>query len=109
VQISIVPKNIAFTKFKISGKLPTLQVNISDTKYKAVMRLIDVCIPNFGDDSQEQPIILPPPTKNVPGGFQLPPLFTQGESEYNIEDDEGGDDDRLFQAEDGSGQVCIHS
>jgi Repeating coiled region of VPS13 len=108
LQISIVPRNIAFTKFKISGKLPALQVNISDTKYKALMRLIDVCIPHFEEDSQA-PVISLPPAKNVPGGFQLPPLFSQGESEYNVEEDGGGDEDRFFEAEDGSGQVCFYN
>jgi vacuolar protein sorting-associated protein 13A/C len=108
VQISIVPKNIAFTKFKISGKLPTLQVNISDTKYKAVMCLIDVCIPHFDDDSQEQPVALPTPAKITPGGLRLP-LFTQGDSEYNVEEDEGREDDKFFESEDGGGQVCMHS
>ncbi|KAI3483130.1 hypothetical protein L1887_54055 [Cichorium endivia] len=39
------------TKFKMTGHLPTLRVNFSDRKYKTLMRIIDVAIPNFDDDS----------------------------------------------------------
>ncbi|SPO25926.1 related to VPS13 - involved in regulating membrane traffic [Ustilago trichophora] len=37
------------TKFKMTGHLPTLRVNFSDRKYKTLMRIIDVAIPNFDD------------------------------------------------------------
>ncbi|KAJ7169902.1 vacuolar protein sorting-associated protein 13 [Mycena filopes] len=65
VQNSIVPTAFNLAKFKVSGHLPSLQVNLSDTKYKALMRLID-----------------------LPAG-----LFSQSETEYNVADeDEEGDD-----------------
>jgi vacuolar protein sorting-associated protein 13A/C len=47
---SILPKAPNLTKFKITGHLPTLRVNFSDRKYKALMQVIDVAIPNFDDE-----------------------------------------------------------
>ncbi|KAJ9479242.1 Vacuolar protein sorting-associated protein 13 [Pseudozyma hubeiensis] len=44
------------TKFKMTGHLPTLRVNFSDRKYKTMMRIIDVAIPNFDDmDDADSP------------------------------------------------------
>ncbi|PWN54382.1 hypothetical protein IE53DRAFT_157097 [Violaceomyces palustris] len=53
VHNSILPKAPNLTKFKITGHLPTLKVNFSDRKYKALMRMVDIAIPNFdqGDES----------------------------------------------------------
>lgn len=45
--VSIAPTLRDLTRFKISGKLPTLQFNFSDTKYKAMLRLLDVVVPHF--------------------------------------------------------------
>ncbi|ODO11680.1 hypothetical protein I350_00464 [Cryptococcus amylolentus CBS 6273] len=42
------------TRFKIAGELPTLHVNFSDRKYKTLMKFIDVSIPKFGDEDEEQ-------------------------------------------------------
>ncbi|KAL0581607.1 Vacuolar protein sorting-associated protein 13 [Marasmius crinis-equi] len=82
VQNSIVPSFAQLARFKVSGNLPSLQVNLSDNKYKALMRLIDVGIPKFGDDT-------PAPTTNIPD-FPLGParLFPQIDTEYHMEDDE---------------------
>ncbi|KAJ7634302.1 vacuolar protein sorting-associated protein 13 [Mycena polygramma] len=94
VQNSIVPTAFNLAKFKVSGHLPSLQVNLSDTKYKALMRLIDVCIPKFGEDSGAAST--PPPlVKSASNAFQLPSVFSQSETEYNVadEDDADGDDD----------------
>ncbi|KAJ7492621.1 vacuolar protein sorting-associated protein 13 [Mycena latifolia] len=93
VHNSIVPTAFNLARFKVSGHLPSLQVNLSDTKYKALMRLVDVCIPKFGDST-----------------FQLPSgLFSQADTEYNVddEDDEADDastggEDKFFEADDGS-------
>lgn len=43
------------TRFKISGSLPTLQVNFSDRKYKSLMRMIDVALPKFDDPNAPPP------------------------------------------------------
>ncbi|KAK0465028.1 vacuolar protein sorting-associated protein 13 [Desarmillaria tabescens] len=99
VQNSIVPSVLSLSRFKVSGNLPTLQVNLSDIKYKSLMRLIDVCIPKFGDDDA------PPTSDHVPAKFPLAAgLFSQGEQEYNLEDDAEGEADasrdEFFEASD---------
>ncbi|GAA5925213.1 hypothetical protein JCM10213_008734 [Rhodosporidiobolus nylandii] len=43
------------TRFKVSGSLPSLQVNLSDRKYKSLMRMIDVAVPKFGDSDTGNP------------------------------------------------------
>ncbi|PPQ64275.1 hypothetical protein CVT24_008413 [Panaeolus cyanescens] len=99
---SIVPTAVSLAQFKVSGNLPSLLVNISDSKYKALMRLIDVCIPHF-DDGPTQPSIQPGPKRP---GFQLAPLFGPVEREYNVDDDDDDDGiqaaDEFFEAEDGT-------
>ena len=108
VQNSIVPKAVNIAKFRVSGKLPSLHINISDTKYKALMRLMNVCIPKF-DDEEIQPASAAP----VVGasGFKLSPLFAQAGAEYHIVDD--GDDQespgrgvKFYDTEDGNADVC---
>lgn len=82
------------------------------------MRLIDVCIPKFGDEdtSNASP---PPATRTVSGGFQLASgLFGPSEAEYNVDEDdadESDDDDDedtsreelFFEADDGTTGVCF--
>ncbi|CVK92053.1 related to vacuolar protein sorting-associated protein VPS13 [Fusarium mangiferae] len=48
VETSILPKAPNLTKFKVSGHLPMLHATVSDTKYKNLMKVIDVAIPKFG-------------------------------------------------------------
>lgn len=81
VQNSIVPTAYNLARFKISGHLPSLQVNLSDTKYKALMRLIDVGIPHFDEDGSDLA---------VPLRFKLPSGFfgASEEIEYNVDDAE---------------------
>lgn len=56
VQLSILPKAPNLSKLRVSGHLPLLHVTASDTKYKTLMKLIDVAIPKFGGDiEQDQP------------------------------------------------------
>ncbi|KAJ3842350.1 vacuolar protein sorting-associated protein 13 [Lentinula raphanica] len=114
IQNSIVPTALNLARFKVSGKLPTLQVNLSDTKYKSLMRLIDVCIPKFNDASE---VPSPPrPTEGLQiGHFPLVPgtLFSQAEQEYNVDEDETDDtvaantsgsqdgEEEFFEADDG--------
>lgn len=115
VQTSIVPAALSLARLKVSGKLPTLHVNLSDVKYKSLMRLIDVCIPRFGIDEAVGTSSIVTRTPN--DGFQLSSgLFGQSETEYNVEEDgETGDEDGdegpssheelFFEAEDGSVEV----
>ncbi|KAI0669883.1 vacuolar protein sorting-associated protein 13 [Trametes maxima] len=95
VQNSIVPTAYTLARFKVSGHLPALQVNMSDTKYKALMRLIDVSIPHFDDAEQapdraytaQKPL---PPQRYAPPGFMIPSGFfgPAPEEEYEIETDD---------------------
>ncbi|EQB44694.1 hypothetical protein CGLO_16538 [Colletotrichum gloeosporioides Cg-14] len=51
VETSILPKAPNLTKLKVSGHLPLLHATVSDTKYKNLMRIIDVAIPKFNQDN----------------------------------------------------------
>lgn len=51
VETSILPKAPNLTKVKVSGHLPMLHAAVSDSKYKNLMRIIDVAIPKFGNDA----------------------------------------------------------
>lgn len=42
-----------FTRFRVAGELPSLRVNISDRKYKSLMRMIDIAIPTSEDDDDQ--------------------------------------------------------
>lgn len=54
VEMCIIPKASDLTKMRISGHLPVLQASISDTKYKKLMKLLEVAIPKF-DDGEDAP------------------------------------------------------
>lgn len=86
------PSVATLARFKISGKLPTLQLNFSDSKYKSVLRLVDVAIPRFdnGDTSAIDS------TAVVSSGYQLSSgIFDLPETEYNVDDEDytGAEDD----------------
>lgn len=85
VQNSIVPTAYSLSRFKVSGKLPSLHVNLSDTKYQSLMRLIDVCIPNF-DQGNAAPAPPAPTTRQANTTFQG--LFGQKGIEYTIDEHE---------------------
>lgn len=109
VQNTIVPSAVNLARFKISGKLPSLQVNISDAKYKSLMRLIDVAIPNFDEGGDQKP-----PQMHVDTAPLVLPLstglFGPVGTEYNVDDHDEADseatsthrDDLFFEASDGS-------
>jgi vacuolar protein sorting-associated protein 13A/C len=120
VQNSIVPTAYNLARFKVSGTLPTLQLNMSDIKYRSLMRLIDVCIPHFGDDMPKQPQVpeVPKgefPLSPLPPTFTLPGVFRAKETSYTVEDHasvvenqkgEGEDnEDEFFEASSGDADV----
>lgn len=98
LQISITPKDPSITKFKMTGHLPVLYASMSDTKYKAMMKIIDGAIPNFGDvrsgnvgttreDANRQ-------SKHVHEKFQRPTAFQfSGQKELLLDDHEDHEDD----------------
>lgn len=47
LEMCIVPSVTQLTRTRISGHLPELHASISDTKYKGLMKLIDIAIPEF--------------------------------------------------------------
>jgi vacuolar protein sorting-associated protein 13A/C len=99
VQNSIVPKAFSLARIKVHGNLPRLQLNVSDAKYKTLMRLIDVTIPRF-DDPEPAPLITVPTIIRSPainrGTSSAYPFFDRS-VEYNVESDSEDDD------QDGSG------
>ena len=109
---SIVPTAVNLAQFKVSGTLPTLQVNFSDSKYKALMRLIDVCIPHFEDEQELQKPAVLTPRPTMSERFHL---FGPSKTEYNVDDTDEDDykadsdsvkkEEQFFEAEDGSLQV----
>ena len=84
----------------------------SDAKYKALMRFIDVAIPNFDDEDPTTGTIRPPIR---PGGggeqsntrFRLPSVFRADPEEYNVDEEhaegepEKNDGDEFYEASDG--------
>lgn len=68
VETSILPKAPNLTKLKVSGHLPVLHAAVSDSKYKNLMRIIDVAIPKFGQakETQKSPAHEQSPRKQRP-------------------------------------------
>lgn len=54
LEMCIVPKVTELTRTRISGHLPELHASISDAKYKGLMKLIDIAIPRFDEESASQ-------------------------------------------------------
>ncbi|KAJ4155145.1 hypothetical protein LMH87_000404 [Akanthomyces muscarius] len=68
VATSIIPKAPNLTKLKVSGHLPLLHAMVSDSKYKNLMRIIDVAIPKLGDEApqpQQAPVSRPRAVSSV--------------------------------------------
>ena len=108
LQISIVPKAQNLTKFKISGHLPVLQASLSDKKYKALMKIIDVAIPKFSDDTLKQPetVIRQPTQEPTPQAYselvrQNAFQFTSQKDLVIPDESEDGGDDKFEEASDG--------
>lgn len=53
VEMCILSGKTEFTKFKISGQLPLLSVNLSDSKYKILMKIVDFIVPKSDEDEDE--------------------------------------------------------
>ncbi len=54
IETCIVPKAADLTRFRIVGHLPVLHAVFSDSKYKALMKLLQVAIPRFDEPKQAQ-------------------------------------------------------
>ena len=64
--MSIVADALNLTRFKVTGILPTLAVNVSNSKYNGLMRIIDTSIPNFDSKPEEQETLPPKKTTKPP-------------------------------------------
>ncbi|KAK8078326.1 Vacuolar protein sorting-associated protein 13 [Apiospora saccharicola] len=116
VAMSILPKAPNLTRMKIAGHMPVLHAAVSDTKYKSLMKLIDVAIPKFGGDepqsqTQQQtmrPRLLSTASSRSRKGHQRKDtptsnLFMTKQSAVIIDDDIDDDDEDAFEdAPDGS-------
>jgi vacuolar protein sorting-associated protein 13A/C len=51
IELCILPGKTEFTKFKVSGHLPLLSINLSDSKYKILMRIVDFIVPSSDNSS----------------------------------------------------------
>jgi vacuolar protein sorting-associated protein 13A/C len=118
VQNSIVPNAYSLARIKIAGHLPKLQINLSDTKYKSLMRLVDVSIPHFDDEAGAS---TRPSLGKQKSGFRLPSgIFGGSDQDYHPDsdlelsdaDDENedsgadNDEDAFFEAQGESVEVC---
>ncbi|KAH8145466.1 uncharacterized protein LAJ45_10436 [Morchella importuna] len=107
VEISILPKAPNLTKFRLSGHLPVLHASLSDKKYKALMKIIDLAIPNL--DGSE-PSTLERPTKPQiqqaqPEGYaelRRPSAFQFSAQKELVLDDDSDSDDEHEQFEEAS-------
>jgi vacuolar protein sorting-associated protein 13A/C len=101
----------SITRFKIAGELPELQVNVSDRKYKNLMKFIDVAIPKFGDDEPQEraPQIIPADRKTQFRRHQQIEEYNLDDtrsilSGHTMADEEGSQDgkgvDQFYEAED---------
>ncbi|KAI1299895.1 hypothetical protein F5Y03DRAFT_243449 [Xylaria venustula] len=114
VALSILPKAPNLTKVKVSGHMPVLQVNVSDTKYKSLMKLIDVAIPKLGNQEQQttntqprpkRPRLISSASSRLHAGHgrkRSSNLFLTQETAIILEDDSDNDSDEFEDAEDGN-------
>ncbi|KAF8846387.1 vacuolar protein sorting-associated protein 13 [Paxillus ammoniavirescens] len=110
VQNSIVPSALNLARFKVAGKLPSLHINVSDAKYKTLMRLIDVAIPQLGEQLDENERLSTQHIDKTPTALPLSAgLFSPTGPEYNVDDvqSDTGDnhDDMFFEASDGTSEI----
>ncbi|KAI0376422.1 vacuolar protein sorting-associated protein 13 [Hypomontagnella monticulosa] len=113
VALSILPKAPNLTKVKVSGHMPVLQAMVSDTKYKSLMKLIDVAIPKFDGEQQEtrieeqpkRPRLLSSASNRAPkshGRKSSSNLFLTQQTAVILESESDDDSDEFEDAADGS-------
>lgn len=120
VEISILPRAPNLTRVKISGRMPMLHASVSDTKYKSLMKIIDMAIPKFGigpSESEQKSSRAPPSrprvlsiTSTAPRKInsQRPPsqlLSLHPPQEAAIDLDDENDDEDNFEDADSGGSV----
>lgn len=113
VALSILPKAPNLTKVKVSGHMPVLQAMVSDTKYKSLMKLIDVAIPKFNGEQQgtrtegrpQRPRLLSSASNRTPkshGRKSSSNIFLTQQTAVILENESDDDSDEFEDAADGS-------
>lgn len=82
IRSTIAPQVSSLTRFKVTGKLPSLAANLSNLKYQGIMRLIDIVVPNFDDGSSPVPTAQPSNHSDPP---KPPSDFSRKAEEYGNE------------------------
>ena len=91
VQKSILPSALQLARLRVSGNLPELKVNLSNVKYKCLMRLIDIAIPKLGEPEPEPMKI---PKRPELQGLRLSSnVFALTSHEYTVDEDDGEAED----------------
>ncbi|KAK4234211.1 hypothetical protein C8A03DRAFT_38027 [Achaetomium macrosporum] len=116
VEASILPRAPNLPKLKISGHMPVLHAIASDSKYKTLMRIIDVAIPKLNSDDQPKSLQPDTPTKRprLESSASSRPRrgterasspflsFPTQQEAIIMDDDLDNDDDKFEDAKDGS-------
>ncbi|KAI1407326.1 vacuolar protein sorting-associated protein 13 [Hypoxylon sp. FL1857] len=112
VALSILPKAPNLTKVKVSGHMPVLQAMVSDTKYKSLMKLIDVAIPKFGEEQGQnkkegqpnRPRLLSSASERLPKSHdrKSSALFLTQQTAVILDNESDGDEDEFEDAADGN-------
>ncbi|OTA53000.1 vacuolar protein sorting-associated protein 13 [Hypoxylon sp. EC38] len=112
VALSILPKAPNLTKVKVSGHMPVLQAMVSDTKYKSLMKLIDVAIPKFGQEQEQaknewkpsRPRLLSSVSDRSPKSHdrKSSALFLTQQTAVILENESDDDEDEFEDAADGN-------
>ena len=111
IQNSILPSALQLARLRVSGNLPELKVNLSNVKYKALMRLIDIAVPKLGEP-EPQPKAVPkrPEFQGLPLSSNV---FAQSRHEYTVEEDGSVDGaghvggDEFYDASEGTSLVSL--
>ena len=107
LETSIMPKATDLTKTRISGHMPVLHASISDSKYKNLMKLIDIAIPKFETDesldggrtkapvkSQKEPPASNARADDVVGRPRSKSLSAQAQQDLVVEDESEDEDNK---------------
>ncbi|KAF9888012.1 hypothetical protein FE257_009402 [Aspergillus nanangensis] len=95
LELCIVPKVTELTRTRISGHLPELHASISDKKYKGLMKLIDIAIPQFDEGRPKSSVSAKKSEEDAIAGTRarsasfVPPSLR----ELPVVDDESDDED----------------
>ncbi|KAI8639786.1 hypothetical protein BD408DRAFT_476983 [Parasitella parasitica] len=105
IELCILPGKTEFTKMKVSGHLPLLSINLSDSKYKTLMRIVDFMVPKSDDDSDDDSDDSPQTAKRP----QLQEAAHSSTGNVITEHFWGSRDDQALLLDDGSDLASIDS